>query len=404
MPNIPEKIGKYQIRKLIGKGAMGLVYEGFDPHIERRVAVKTLRRALISSADNKDEYLRRFQREAKAAAKCIHPNIVLVLEYGEYDDTPFIVMEFIEGQPLSKIISSGEKLPLPHVSFIISQILKGLNAAHAQGVIHRDIKPSNVIIMDRGKAKLTDFGIARVENNPELTQVGIVMGTPQYMAPEQSLGRPVDQRADIFSVTLIIADLFAQAEYDNAVSLSTMPKIDGLPLGNRLNRRSFTVPTVLIPVFQKGLSIKAKERYKSVVQLAQAIKAQLPRLQSGIDEQVDQPTQVIEQPTQVIKQAITCNITADQDLKTELTAGTGLFDLNSNLGTLGSQPTLVTAMDHAMLKRLESDLRQYIGETAAEKIRQESKNAISMAEIINSLAREIPKKKHRQKFIDRWIQ
>ena len=411
MPHTPDTIGKYQIRKVLGEGAMGVVYEGFDPHIERRVAIKTLHKHLIyDPANADDEYLKRFQREAKAAAKCIHPNIVLIMEYGEDKGTPYIVMEFVEGQSLSEIFKSGKKISLQNILSILSQTLKGLNAAHSQGVVHRDIKPANIMVINNNSVKLADFGIARIENNPELTQAGMAIGTPRYMAPEQLLGMKVDHRADVFSSTLILIDLLLHMEHSPGVKLAKIPSIKGLPPNNKINYQAL-IPEALIPVIKKGLSPNADNRFTTVVELVKAIKSVLPEISKQTNNSpqasnVDTKTMVEPTPGNVPINLSGNGLDTAYDGATvhNTSIQTTMFELDSNLEDFVGQSTLVMGMDTDTFNQLKSDLSQYIGDDAGERIMQESANAISMAEIINSLAEDIPKKKHRQQFIDRWTQ
>ncbi|MBT3724937.1 MAG: serine/threonine protein kinase, partial [Gammaproteobacteria bacterium] len=169
MATLPKTIGKYSINRLLGEGAMGLVYEGMDLAIDRKVAIKTLHPHLITKRDGK-EFLERFQREAKSAARCTHPNIVTILEYGEDDGLPFIAMEFINGLSLYDILQKNKKISLKNTLTIVSQILKAIHAAHKLGVIHRDIKTANIIQCKETKSiKLADFGIARFTENNSMT-------------------------------------------------------------------------------------------------------------------------------------------------------------------------------------------------------------------------------------------
>src|SRR5258706_3320780 len=191
------KLGKYEIKREIGRGAMGVVYEGWDPSIERRVAIKTIRQDQLDSAEA-EEILQRFQREAKAAGRLSHPNIVAVWEFGQDGEVYFIAMEYIEGRELKDYFDKNERFPLNEVVRLMGQLLDALDVAGRKGVVHRDIKPSNIILLEDGTLKVADFGIARLESS-HLTQTGAAIGTPTYMSPEQLLGQPVDGRSDLFS-------------------------------------------------------------------------------------------------------------------------------------------------------------------------------------------------------------
>ncbi|HMA06873.1 MAG TPA: serine/threonine-protein kinase, partial [Ramlibacter sp.] len=221
------KLGKYQIRRTLGKGAMGVVYEGFDPVIERRVAIKTILPSHLGGGDAAN-LLARFKREAQAAGRLNHPGIVAIYEYGEDiaqdagdDDATrlpgaspapapqrvaFIAMEFVDGRELRDCFERGERFSLPQIGRMMGEILDALDHAHAQGVVHRDIKPANLILLADGRVKVADFGIARLGAS-ELTQTGAVLGTPSYMSPEQFTSQPVDGRSDLFSCGVVLYQL-----------------------------------------------------------------------------------------------------------------------------------------------------------------------------------------------------
>ncbi|MBK9447140.1 MAG: serine/threonine protein kinase [Betaproteobacteria bacterium] len=202
MAELPKKLGKYEIQRELGRGAMGVVYEGFDAGIGRRIALKTVRREQLDGGEA-EELLSRFKREAQAAGRLNHPGIVAVYEYGEDEGTAFIAMEYVEGRELKDVFDKSERFPLPEVVRIMSQLLDAIGHAHANGIVHRDIKPANVFLMKNGQIKVGDFGIARMESS-NLTQAGSVLGTPAYMSPEQFMGQTVDGRSDLFSAGVIL--------------------------------------------------------------------------------------------------------------------------------------------------------------------------------------------------------
>jgi serine/threonine-protein kinase len=206
---IPATLGEYEIREVIGKGAMGVVYKGFDPHIRRTVALKTIRKDLVDD-EQEASLLARFRNEAQAAGKLSHPGIVGVYEWGEAGDVAFLAMEYVEGNSLREYFVRGTRFESGDAVSVMVQLLDALQHAHEQGVWHRDIKPANIIIMKNGKLKIADFGIARIESS-NLTQVGAVMGTPGYMSPEQYSGRAVDWRADLFSAGVVMYQLLTGA-------------------------------------------------------------------------------------------------------------------------------------------------------------------------------------------------
>jgi tRNA A-37 threonylcarbamoyl transferase component Bud32 len=196
------RVGKYELRHQIGRGAMGIVYEAFDTVIERPVALKMLRTDGFGT-EQLDDVRARFKREAHSAGRLSHPNIVTIFDYGEHEGAPYIAMDLMQGEELSRSLESGARMALPQVVRIVEQLLSALAYAHQAGVVHRDIKPSNVFVLRDGTIKMVDFGLARIEAS-NLTETGAVLGTPAYMSPEQFLGLPVDARSDIFSLGVML--------------------------------------------------------------------------------------------------------------------------------------------------------------------------------------------------------
>lgn len=218
---VPERLGKYPITGVVGRGAMGIVFKGYDPVIKRPVAIKTIRKELLeddeaslpSSAAQvpvaNDTLSSRFQREAQAAGALSHPGIVSVYEYGEDSHYAFIAMEFVEGNNLRDYIANGTSFDEQDTVSIMSQLLDAVQYAHSATVWHRDIKPANIIVMSNGRIKLTDFGIARLES-ADRTRTNVIMGTPGYIAPELYLGGQVDHRLDIFAAGVLFYQLLAR--------------------------------------------------------------------------------------------------------------------------------------------------------------------------------------------------
>jgi predicted Ser/Thr protein kinase/tetratricopeptide (TPR) repeat protein len=201
---VPERIGKYRVLEPLGRGGMGVVYKAHDPVLDRQVAVKVM----TEGAEVGTEARERFLREAQSAARLNHPNIITVYELGEDAGQIFIVMELLEGDPLSRVITREPPLPLRQKLGIMLQICEGLGFAHQRGIVHRDIKPANIFVLANGQVKILDFGIARLSSS-DLTRTGLLMGTPSYMSPEQARGRRTDHRSDIFSVGVVFYELLA---------------------------------------------------------------------------------------------------------------------------------------------------------------------------------------------------
>src|SRR5262245_32611697 len=207
----PDHLGKYAITEVLGQGAMGVVYKGFDPGIRRTVAIKTIRRELVEGERHAAAMLARFRNEAQAAGKLAHPGIVAVYDYGEDASVSYIAMEYVEGNSLREYIGRGTRFAERDAVSIMSQLLEALAHAHEHRVWHRDIKPGNIIVMRNGRVKIADFGIARVEAS-ELTQTGVMMGSPGYMAPEQYAASQIDHRADLFAAGVVFYQLVTGAK------------------------------------------------------------------------------------------------------------------------------------------------------------------------------------------------
>jgi serine/threonine protein kinase len=221
-------LGRYKINGVLGKGAMGLVYDGLDPNLSRRVAIKTiLTRKLDAEAARMVKV--RFEREVRAVARLNHPNIVQVYDFGSEGDLAYIVMEHIQGKELKDYFDSSERFTLEKGFKLMIELLDALDFAHEAGIIHRDIKPGNVMVDHAGHAKLTDFGVARV-NDPdgpqgEATRVGAQVGTPSYMSPEQVQGGTIDRRSDVFSAGIIFYQFLTWKKPFEGTQFSLQAKI-----------------------------------------------------------------------------------------------------------------------------------------------------------------------------------
>jgi serine/threonine-protein kinase len=205
MRDLPARIGKYAVVRLLGEGATGIVYEAHDPNLDRRVAVKVIRRDILGGGQA-DQTIARFRNEAMAAGRLQHPGIVKVWDYGEEDGSAYIVMELAPGEDLEDYVLRRRPLGFADVGSLMLQLLDALHFAHSAGVVHRDIKPSNLLVSSGGRLKISDFGIARIASSSP-SQAGAGLGTPAYMAPEQHLGVGVDHRADLFSAGVILYEL-----------------------------------------------------------------------------------------------------------------------------------------------------------------------------------------------------
>jgi len=205
---LPFMLGRYQLTEKLGAGGMGVVYKGFDPLIGRPVAVKLIRTDLLDEAE-REAYRARFKQEVRSAGRCFHSGIVTVFDCAERNGAPYLVMEYVEGPTLKQLLGTG-RLPVEQAVEMTLQLLAAVGHAHEQGVVHRDIKPANIIVGLGARLKVTDFGIARMEAGV-LTNASTLMGTPNYMAPEQARGERVDNRADLFAVGVILLQMLTGA-------------------------------------------------------------------------------------------------------------------------------------------------------------------------------------------------
>jgi serine/threonine-protein kinase len=267
----PNRLGKYELKREIGRGAMGIVWEGWDPMIERRVAIKTIRQDQLDSAEA-EEILARFQREARAAGRMTHPNIVAVYEFGHEAGVYFIAMEYVEGRELKDYFDKHERFPLSEVVRLMTQLLGALDEAGRKGIVHRDIKPANLILLPDGTLKIADFGIARIESS-QLTQTGAAIGTPTYMSPEQLLGQPVDGRSDLFSAGVVLYQFLTgekpfTGERATTVITKVLSENPAPPSSLDLTLpASFDAPT------RKALAKKPDDRFQNGREFADALKA-----------------------------------------------------------------------------------------------------------------------------------
>jgi len=273
-----KKIGKYEITGILGRGGMGVVYRAEDRRIGRLVAIKTLTEGFSGQSD----MLERFYREAQAGI-LQHPNIVIVYDLGDEEGVPFIVMEYVEGQPLDKLIASGRQLPLIEKLSIIEQVCAALGYAHQRGVVHRDIKPANVIVQPDGQAKIVDFGIARVQSSggeSGLTRTGNVIGTIHYIAPERLKGQPFDGRSDIFSTGVMLYLLLAGELPFTGEDVAVLQKLVNDP-APPLRTFLTSYPPALDGILDRALAKDPAQRYATAEEFAADLHALIEGLKKG---------------------------------------------------------------------------------------------------------------------------
>jgi serine/threonine-protein kinase len=268
--------GRYEIIKELGRGSMGVVYQARDPHIDRLIAVKVMRRDRMEN----ESFVKRFMKEAKVIGRLSHPRVVTIFDVGEEGGEIYIAMEFLEGIPFSDVIKQGRLEPAKIAEFGI-QVAETLEYAHRKGVVHRDIKPSNIIVEPDGQIRITDFGIARIEDSSATlqTQAGEIMGTPAYMSPEQVLGNQVDGRSDLFSLGVILYELTAGRRPfgGEGKTLATVFNdiIQGSPRDPHVATAS--IPPTLSGVIMKALEKDPAHRYQNGREMAEALRACLAK-------------------------------------------------------------------------------------------------------------------------------
>lgn len=270
-------MGRYEIVEELGKGAMGIVYKGVDPKIDRVVAIKTIRFDESFDEEEKKELKERFFAEARAAGKLNHPNIITIYDTGEDYDLSWIAMEFLEGEDLEKYTRPGNLLPVKKVVEIVQKVCDALDYAHQHGIVHRDVKPANIMLLKDGKVKVTDFGIARITSSSK-TQTGIIMGTPSYMSPEQVAGKKVDGRSDIFSLGIVMYELLTGDKPFKGESIATlMYQIANVRHPDPRVKNS-KIPEVLVKILNKALEKDLEKRYQRAKEMGDHLRVVLHRM------------------------------------------------------------------------------------------------------------------------------
>ena len=268
---IGKPLGQYQIVQELGRGGMAVVYKAHQPALQRHVAIKVLPPQMGMDPG----FVKRFQQEAVAAARLKHPHIVTIYDVGITDGVNYIVMEFIEGQPLSAIIRQSGAMPPERVAHIIGQVASALDYAHQQGFVHRDIKPSNIMLGAGDHATLTDFGIAKAMSGVRLTQTGALIGTPEYMSPEQVRGLAVDRRADIYSLGVVAYEMLSgQAPFSGDTASVLYKQANELP--PPIRARVTNVPAHVANAVDRALAKDPDQRFATAGAFAQSLGGAAP--------------------------------------------------------------------------------------------------------------------------------
>ncbi len=276
-----QTLGKYRVLTPLGRGGMARVYKGYHPQLDRYVAIKALRSDLVQDA----EFLARFQREARSVAGLRHPNIIQVYDFDVQDDVYYMVMELLQGDTLKARLNDyracADRMPWGEMARILLDVLAGLAYAHSEGMIHRDIKPANIMLTQRGQAVLADFGIAQIVGGTQHTVSGALMGTLNYMAPEQGLKGTCDARSDIYSLGIVFYEMMTQSiPFDADTPLAILMKHlnDPLPLPCQV---APDVPESFERVVLKSLAKRPQDRYQNAPEMARALAAAAQ--EAGID-------------------------------------------------------------------------------------------------------------------------
>ncbi|MCX7553208.1 serine/threonine-protein kinase [Marinicella sp. S1101] len=364
MSTTPKNIGKYQILKVVGQGAMGVVYLALDPTINRRVAIKTA----LSDGPKHNQSAQRFVREAKMLAQCAHPNIVTILDFGQQSELAYMVMEYIDGPDLQLWLKQHKKLPLKLILSLFAQLLKALHKAHSKGIIHRDLKPENILVKKPHTLKLTDFGIARNQTNPHMTQLGITMGTPKYMAPEQMFGSDeIGPHTDVYALFVILYRLMRQLKDPDTYDAIPLNTPDQLAKHNQFSADT-SIPRAMHDFMIKGLSIAVTDRYPDMMAVSHAFKTVLATLQLS-----NKPNQ-------------------SKD------AASGIF----TTGTVITQSDASWRIDETIFKQMRAHLAELIGPMADFILTQALKNSQSTDQLVMQVASQLDHPADKDLFVDRW--
>ena len=276
-----KKLGRYDLVRVLGKGAMGIVYEGRDPNLDRRVAIKTVKVENLSE-EAASEYEARFRTEARSAARLQHPNIVSVYDSDRDGDMAYLVMEYIQGDDLKHHLDKGVRYSLEQSLKMIRDLLSALDYAHKQGIVHRDIKPGNLLIEPGGRVKLTDFGVARMQDSGDATRTqGNMVGTLKYMSPEQVQGQKIDSRADLFSVGIVLYQLLTDKRpFDGDNDFSIIHQIIGHTPAppSSFNAR---LPSAIDAVVARALAKDREQRFATARDFSSALQSAIRRAEDA---------------------------------------------------------------------------------------------------------------------------
>ncbi|WIT11091.1 serine/threonine-protein kinase [Paucibacter sediminis] len=380
----PAYIGKYRISGVLGRGAMGVVYKGFDPHIQRAVAIKTILKSLLDGDQGSTMAVARFRNEAQAVGRIAHPGVVAIHEFGEDADSAYIVMEFVEGSTLQQVLMATPMLGLPALLHLMDQLLDALEHAHRQGVWHRDIKPSNLLLSVSGQLKLTDFGIARIENLG-LTRVSSVIGTPGYMAPEQYLGEGVDQRADLFAAGVLLYRLLAGVLPFNGNAQQVMYKVLNEAAAPPSQVALAARPALFDSVVERAMAKRPEQRFGSAAEF----RSMLAGVASMLDPALHGDAEIgaLDQWAKTLVMAATTYPTTRP-----ATASAGAPSSQGH-GSWASH------WDGPSLSRIERSLASHVGPMARLMVREAARQCHDLQSLASAVAAHIADAEARQRFL-----
>ena len=382
MSSHPERLGKYPIVRVLGEGAMGVVYEAFDPVIRRPLAIKAIRRELIEGGDGGLSAVGRFRNEARAAGRLAHPGIAAVYEYGEDERCAFIAMEFVPGNTLREYLVRRRRFAEEDLLSIMAQLLDALEYAHSQGVWHRDIKPANLMITRDGRLKVTDFGVARIDA-VGLTLDGSVIGTPGYMAPEQYAGDAIDRRVDVYAAGVLMYELLAGrlpfTGTPEAVMYKTMTEMPEPPsrLEGAAQFERFD------PIVLRALAKEVDARFASADEFRRALVEVSHR---AVSDTLSEETLIME-PLRPDGQA------AGSGALRTAAPGPTATDASAAV-----RATMLQHWDPAVLAEVEARLSRHLGPVARVMVRRAAVRCGDIATLTAMLADEIPEERERTLF------
>ena len=367
MQPLPPNIGRYVVEELVGVGGMGQIYRAQDPVLRRTVAIKLISTKLMSGADRAD-YIKRFRREAEAAARCAHPNIVAVYDFALHEEQPYLAMEFVAGQSLRQLLDEAPVMDIPDAIAIMLQVLDALTSAHEQGVIHQDIKPGNIMLTADHRVKVGDFGISKLMN-VETTTIFSTIGTPSYMSPEQCRGdNIVDGRSDIFSAGAMLFEMVAGErafQGRNVTEVSHRIQNDTLPLLPAHVRNA--APRLQL-VLERAMGKHPADRFDTGSDMAEALR-------------------------QVLREAApdSTRIAPEARVATVITPRAPRED------SAGRRPH--PPLDPTLLKTVEEKLRAHIGPVARILVQTVAARSPSAADLCSELAQSVPSEADRERFL-----